>query len=1798
MKKTLLICLCFCSVFTCLAYVFPINTRFEEDTDIAYFANDCLLCKQQNVGAINVGKFDKSNDLLVPPPNVVVAQYDDKPSLAGRIHPSSVKYELTGAITVSISPTQNKAFHIKGDELELIAIVTGEVTGDETYEWYYIKNNGEEELIEDSFLSTTVDGSCLIIHSGLKLTTVKNTVAPIFSIVDHIPSLGEIVFNAIPTVGAGIYAGVSQEMLRNEFGELNKITSYTPKGYTMPIGVRVIMGGISATSSLFTRPVFTRPATPTYTVDSPTSCCQEDVITLTNTSSDVNDPSVIYMWLWYPSNNTPTPFSYPFASADLVRFVNQNELSIPMKKPGCAGNYTLMAFSVPTSCFSVAEPTDVMVYPKPTSRGNTQLKTIGSGTISNTYCEGATIQIEGDKDGLNSDQGLEIGYQWYHDGVLIKNSPDGAYDKEYYSIGNATPDRSGTYTRVATASYANGPKKSHCSVTATIRITVNPKLAKPGAITYNLQTCDGDDLVLSTDPVVGASQYRWNFADLDLFGRPGTTKTQETKVSVLVRRNVDTNMAVTYTVTALDDNGCESLPSDETKVELLDKKDEACVKVYINPLQNMAFVCKDSKFALMASTSTVSMTTQEQTDMEAAEKGKTSAEYRWYYVNDDGSLEEIKNNGTNIIVAGRVLIMNNGPEVTTTLPAEASAFSIADNIPGLTDILRGAKTNVDGANNLIDLDDMLGKIEKIPGAGAIINSLKEQIKNAATQKLKEYLPKDLDKYAPKEYTMPITAQLIEQEGGPIKNATPFTRPVFERPKDPAYTISPLTCCQGDVVTFSSDDAQLGQPEVMYMWLGLPGSSIVPTSDGFGLGSAFLTNPTKMFTKGPISITMGSPTLYTGNYALSAFRGAPSPVGCSSIGNPTKIIVYGVPISERNTRLKTRDGELTYCEGETINIKSKDGTDLITDGAPGKGDMLYKWYDKNNTLIKSDGNYEFEKAGIFGPPRKGENLIIKNATAADAGTYTRYAIFEKTGCKTAATIAINISPKPAPPTGLTSNSPICPGDNLVISVPPGAVGVTAYEWTDPNSKVIKSATTSILTIENAKEASTYSVKAKNAQKCVSDAATITVALAEDNLATLLKIYSNAPVVEGARLALSATDIPGATYEWKGPNGFSSTSPNCLVSNTATAAMSGTYTLTVTKCNGTYIASKTMQVQLYDKSVLDILNTDLTRTICSGDPINIALSSTLSGVKYRWTALVSNGNASSPTTQDNVFEIKATPINSGLTSGAVTYTVTPIFKDGTKEITGNPKDFVITVLPIKSAPMNDKVYIYKNSSGISFAITSSTRSVSVTYNWYSDPDKTTFIESHIDDDPFHFNIPKPSTYTYYVTAQTAGDPCESAPAKLEFKVEHTITLSFNKNPIDQGESAVLTASLSGVTAPAGGITITLQHTPSSFAILPTIYIPAGSSSGFTTIVTTKSLIMLDDEKISFTGTKAAPYTIILPTDLTIQRDQSLSTITLNFNQASVKGGEHATLTAKLPDGVLATQPIEILLEADDDHSTAEEDENYKDLRRSMTIDVGTNSKMIEAFTAKNKGVIDGLTHLVLEATAPRGYRIADPKPKISISDTTGDDPANRVMTLAFQKPSVIGGDIDKLIVSLPKGIVSANDISVTLTKDPNTGKGTSRAKRNINYESFPEAIDIPAYKNSVTYPLTTIGDEKVSKITTMAISGTAQGYKFKSLAKVSIISGLHVPNVFTPGGVGDHPTWMITGLHLYPNCDVKVFNRYGQIVFKSRGYAEPWNGGYQNNLGKEMPVGTYYYVIQLNSSHKGAKRVLKGHVAIIR
>ncbi len=46
-------------------------------------------------------------------------------------------------------------------------------------------------------------------------------------------------------------------------------------------------------------------------------------------------------------------------------------------------------------------------------------------------------------------------------------------------------------------------------------------------------------------------------------------------------------------------------------------------------------------------------------------------------------------------------------------------------------------------------------------------------------------------------------------------------------------------------------------------------------------------------------------------------------------------------------------------------------------------------------------------------------------------------------------------------------------------------------------------------------------------------------------------------------------------------------------------------------------------------------------------------------------------------------------------------------------------------------------------------------------------------------------------------------------------------------------------------------------------------------------------------------------------------------------------------------------------------------------------------------------------------------------------------------------------------------------------------------------------------------------------------------------------------------------------------MQVFNRWGGLVFESKGgdsYTNPWDG---TNEGKELAVGTYYYIIDLNT-----------------
>lgn len=92
-------------------------------------------------------------------------------------------------------------------------------------------------------------------------------------------------------------------------------------------------------------------------------------------------------------------------------------------------------------------------------------------------------------------------------------------------------------------------------------------------------------------------------------------------------------------------------------------------------------------------------------------------------------------------------------------------------------------------------------------------------------------------------------------------------------------------------------------------------------------------------------------------------------------------------------------------------------------------------------------------------------------------------------------------------------------------------------------------------------------------------------------------------------------------------------------------------------------------------------------------------------------------------------------------------------------------------------------------------------------------------------------------------------------------------------------------------------------------------------------------------------------------------------------------------------------------------------------------------------------------------------------------------------------------------------------------------------------------------------------------------------------VKVLKGPQVPNIFSPNGDGVHDRWEIKYLDTYPGGTVEVFNRYGQLIFRSVGYGVPWDGTVN---GKPVPMGTYYYIVD----PKNGRQKMSGYVDVIR
>jgi large repetitive protein len=92
-------------------------------------------------------------------------------------------------------------------------------------------------------------------------------------------------------------------------------------------------------------------------------------------------------------------------------------------------------------------------------------------------------------------------------------------------------------------------------------------------------------------------------------------------------------------------------------------------------------------------------------------------------------------------------------------------------------------------------------------------------------------------------------------------------------------------------------------------------------------------------------------------------------------------------------------------------------------------------------------------------------------------------------------------------------------------------------------------------------------------------------------------------------------------------------------------------------------------------------------------------------------------------------------------------------------------------------------------------------------------------------------------------------------------------------------------------------------------------------------------------------------------------------------------------------------------------------------------------------------------------------------------------------------------------------------------------------------------------------------------------------------------INIRNAFTPNGDGKNDFWFV---YDNVNClsqsgtSVKVFNRYGSIVYENVNYGNTWDGTYK---GKPLPDGTYYAVVEFTFLD-GTKQRTRANVSIVR
>jgi gliding motility-associated-like protein len=84
-----------------------------------------------------------------------------------------------------------------------------------------------------------------------------------------------------------------------------------------------------------------------------------------------------------------------------------------------------------------------------------------------------------------------------------------------------------------------------------------------------------------------------------------------------------------------------------------------------------------------------------------------------------------------------------------------------------------------------------------------------------------------------------------------------------------------------------------------------------------------------------------------------------------------------------------------------------------------------------------------------------------------------------------------------------------------------------------------------------------------------------------------------------------------------------------------------------------------------------------------------------------------------------------------------------------------------------------------------------------------------------------------------------------------------------------------------------------------------------------------------------------------------------------------------------------------------------------------------------------------------------------------------------------------------------------------------------------------------------------------------------------------TALQITNAFSPTGDGANDTWGVSGMRVFQGVRIQIFDRGGVQVFSTENPDVRWDGTFE---GKEMPVGSYFWTIEIGETGEMRRGVL--------